>query len=273
MTAEGQFPTALAARSRAELLRLALRAHPHQPAVALWRATEFALLPRVVFAAPVLDLGCGSGEVARVVLRSHWPLDGLEYVPAEARVAQASGVYRTVVRADAAAMPLASNAYGAVYSHSVLEHVQDDLGAVAEAARVLRPGGRLVFTVPAPAFARRVERESGKAARRALDARLGHLRYRSLDEWTSRLDACGLRVAHSAGHLPAATQRTWRRLDALMVRRVRGRRVLDWFRALHRRRLAPMPLWTALWTALLWRPLCRPVGEPGGYLIVAERQA
>ena len=64
-------PTALAARSDAELLRLALRAHLHQPAIALWRATEFVMLRDVAFGAPVLDLGCGNGEVARTVLRSH----------------------------------------------------------------------------------------------------------------------------------------------------------------------------------------------------------
>jgi SAM-dependent methyltransferase len=265
------FPTALAARSDAEILRLALRAHPHQPAIALWRATEFAMLREVTFANPVLDLGCGTGEVARCVLRSHWPVDGLEFVANEARVAHASGVYRAVMRADGTKLPVASAAYGAVYSHSVLEHIPDDLGAVREAARVLQPGGRLLFTVPAPAFAARIQAESGAAALASTNARLGHFHYRALEEWTERLDEHGLTVVASRGHLPAATQRTWRRLDELMVRRVGGRRVQDWFRGLHRRRLVPPPLWIALWAALLWRPFRRPVREPGGYLIVAER--
>ena len=270
---EGRFPTALVARSDAEILRLALRAHPHQPAIALWRATEFAMLRDATFAAPVLDLGCGTGEVARCVLRSHWPVDGLELVPSEARVAHASDIYRAVIRADGSSLPLASATYGAVYSHSVLEHIPDDLGAVAEAARVLRPGGRLVFTVPAPAFAARIERESGADALASTNARLSHYHYRALEEWTARLDELGLQVVTSRGHLPAATQRTWRRLDELMVRRVGGRRVLDWFRGLQRRRLVPLLLWVGLWSALLWQPLRRPVQEPGGYLIVAERRA
>ena len=270
---EGRFPTALVARSDADVLRLALRAHPHQPAIALWRATEFAMLRDVTFAAPVLDLGCGTGEVARCVLRSHWPVDGLELVPSEARVAHASGVYRAVMRADGTALPVASAGYAAVYSHSVLEHIPDDLDAVAEAARILRPGGRLVFTVPAPGFAARIERESGAAALAAVNARLGHFHYRSLEEWTTRLDDLGLNVVTRRGHLPAATQRTWRRLDDLMVRRVGGRRVLDWFRGLQRRRLIPAPIWVGMWSALLWRPFRRPVEDPGGYLIVAERHS
>ena len=268
---DDRFPTALVARSDAEVLRLAVRAHPHQPAIALWRATEFAMLRDITFAAPVLDLGCGTGEVARCVLRSHWPVDGLELVANEARVAHESGVYRAVIRADGTRLSVASSAYGAVYSHSVLEHIPDDLGAIREVARILRPGGRLVFTVPAPAFADRIESESGAAALAATNARLGHFHYRSLEEWTSRLDEFGLAVVASRGHLPAVTQRTWRRLDELMVLRVGGRRTLDWFRGVQRRRLVPMPLWVGLWSALLWRPFQRPVDHPGGYLIVAEQ--
>ena len=267
------FPTSLVARSDAELLRLALRAQPHQPAVALWRATEFILLRDVSFAMPVLDLGCGTGEGARAVLRSHWPLDGLELVPAEARVAHASDVYRAVVRADATRAPLAAGGYETVYSQSVLEHIPDDIGAIREAARLLAPGGRLVFTVPAPEFARRIRDDHGPAELKAVDARLGHLHYRSIDEWRAVLNDADLEIEQTAGHLPAATQRVWKRLDELMVRRVRGRRVLDWIRGAHRRRLLPLRPWLALWTGLLWRPYRRPVDEPGGYLIVAERAA
>ena len=267
------FPTSLVARSDAELLRLALRAHLHQPAVALWRATEFRMLRDIAFGTPVLDLGCGSGEVAKVVLRSHWPLDGLELLPAEARAARSTGPYRAVVRADGGRAPLASGAYATVYSHSVLEHIPDDLGAVREASRLLRPGGRLVFTVPAPAFAQRVrEGPGGAAAFQALDARLGHHHYRSLEEWRSILDGVSCDLVASDGHLPAATQRAWRRLDELMIRRLAGRRLLDWFRGLHRRRLVPAEAWVAVWSGLLWRPFRRRVDEPGGHLVVAQRR-
>ncbi len=266
-------PTALAARSDAELLRLALRAHLHQPAIALWRATEFVMLRDVAFGAPVLDLGCGNGEVARTVLRSHRPLDGLELVASEANVAAASGVFRTVLRGDATRMPLAARSYAAVFSQSVLEHIPGDLDALREAARLLQPAGRLVFTVPSPAFRQRIREGSSAHAAEAMDARLGHHHYRSLDEWTALLGELGLTVVHTSGHLPAATQRAWQQLDALMVRRVAGRRVLDWLRGVHRRRLVPAGIWVLLWTALLWRPFRRPAGDPGGYLIVAERPA
>ena len=265
------FPTALAGRSDRQLLRLAIEAHVHQPAIALWRATEFAMLRQAAFGTPVLDLGCGGGAVAAEVLHAHWPRDGLELLASEARAARALGVYRGVIRSDATRAPLVKGAYATVFSQSVLEHIPDDQAAVRQAARALAPGGRLVFTVPAPAFAERIRRgPGGDAALHATNERLGHFHYRSLDEWDAILRASGLTVVSTAGHLPARTQRAWQRLDELMTRRLGRRRVLDIFRALHRRRLVHRGAWIAAWTAILWRPFRRPVDDPGGFLIVAQ---
>ena len=266
------FPTALVAHSDLEILRMALRAHLHQPAIGLWRATEFIMLRDLTFQGPVLDYGCGNGEVARSVLRSHWPIDGLELVGAEARVASASDTYRFVMQGSGVQAPVMSDVYGTVYSHSVFEHIPDDLAAIREVARVLRPGGRFVFTVPAPAFASRIMCEHGEKTLEMVNRRLGHYHYRSIDEWEECLDNVGLDVVMARGHLPAETQRTWLRLDTLMVRRFRGRRVLDWIRGLQRRRLIPDAPWLVLWSGLLWRSFKRPVDDPGGYLIVAQRR-
>ena len=264
-------PTALAGHSNRELLRMAIEAHLHQPAIALWRATEFAMLREAAFGAPVLDLGCGGGAVAGAVLRAHWPRDGLELLASEARAARALGVYRGVIRSDATRAPLAAGAYATVFSQSVLEHIPDDQAAVREAARALAPGGRLVFTVPAPAFAERIRRgPGGEAALQATNDRLGHFHYHSLDEWDAMLGPCGLTMVSTAGHLPARTQRAWQRLDELMTHRLGRRRILDIFRALDRRRLVPRAAWIAAWTAILWRPFRRPVDDPGGFLIVAQ---
>lgn len=250
---------------------MAIEAHLHQPAIALWRATEFAMLREVEFGAPVLDLGCGGGAVAGAVLRAHRPRDGLELLAGEARAAQRLGVYRGVIRADATRAPLAAGSYATVFSQSVLEHIPDDRAAVSEAARALAPGGRLVFAVPAPAFAERIRGgHGGEGALQATNDRLGHFHYRSLDEWATLLDACGLNIIDTGGHLPARTQRAWQRLDELMTHRLGRRRILDYFRALHRRRLVPRAAWIAAWTAILWRPFRRPVDDPGGYLIVAQ---
>jgi ubiquinone/menaquinone biosynthesis C-methylase UbiE len=42
-------------------------------------------------------------------------------------------------------LPFESNSIDLVFSHEVLEHVQDDQAAVSEMVRVLKPGGRIVL--------------------------------------------------------------------------------------------------------------------------------
>lgn len=269
-----RLPTGLVNLSDRELLQLAIRAHLHQPAIALWRATEFVMLREVAFGTPVLDLGCGSGAVAHAVLPSHQPIDGLELLRSEAKVAKARGLYRGVMRGDATRSPALTDGYATVFSHSVLEHIPDDRSAIREAARVLTPGGRLVFTVPSPMFAERIRNgPGGERALQEMNDRLGHFHYRSLEEWDDVLASSGLALVATRGHLPASTQRAWHRLDSLMNRRIGQRRILDVFGAIHRRELIPRRAWVAAWTAILWLDFRRPISDPGGYLIVAESPA
>jgi SAM-dependent methyltransferase len=55
----------------------------------------------------------------------------------------------TLARVDARRLPFASASFDLVLAADVIEHLDDDRSAVEEFARVLRPGGHLVLTVPA----------------------------------------------------------------------------------------------------------------------------
>lgn len=93
-----------------------------------------------------LDLGAAGGGNTRVLRDLGWRALALEYTAEGARYAAARGL--AVVRADATHLPLADACLDLITALDVLEHVPDDAGAAAEIARVLRPGGRLVVTVP-----------------------------------------------------------------------------------------------------------------------------
>jgi len=56
------------------------------------------------------------------------------------------------LQADACALPFASGFFDAVVALDVLEHIPDDILAISECHRVLKPGGGLVMTVPAHAW-------------------------------------------------------------------------------------------------------------------------
>jgi SAM-dependent methyltransferase len=100
---------------------------------------------------PVLDLGCGDGIVAASLFEA--PLDyGIDPSGPAAEAARKSGVYRTVFTGDAHAIPLGEGTLGGIFSNCVFEHIPDLPGLIAEMARVLREGGRVVATCLSPGF-------------------------------------------------------------------------------------------------------------------------
>jgi SAM-dependent methyltransferase len=95
--------------------------------------------------ARLLDLGAAYGFAVDEARRAGWRASGLEVSAAAARraVALVGGV---VVRADAARAPFSSARFDAITLWDVLEHLPDPHAVVAEVARLLAPGGRVVLT-------------------------------------------------------------------------------------------------------------------------------
>jgi SAM-dependent methyltransferase len=100
----------------------------------------------------LLDLGCASGELARHLAGCGYRVTGCDIAPTMLRQAAAADVRHAVrwVRLEPGwqALPFADGSLDAVVSASVLEYVPDPGAVLAECARVLRPGGVLVCTVP-----------------------------------------------------------------------------------------------------------------------------
>ena len=71
---------------------------------------------------------------------------GLDFSPAMLAEARAAHPRRRFDEGDAEAMPFANASFDAVVSNFGIHHAPRPARALAEAARVLRPGGRLAFT-------------------------------------------------------------------------------------------------------------------------------
>jgi len=109
----------------------------------------------------LLDLGCGFGRHAFAAARR-----GAEVVALDAGAEEVAGVRATfgamvdageldaevaragAVQGDALHLPFPDGAFDRVIASEVLEHIPDDTSAMAELARVLRPGGSMAVTVP-----------------------------------------------------------------------------------------------------------------------------
>jgi SAM-dependent methyltransferase len=95
---------------------------------------------------PLLDVGCGGGAML-----ADAPLAPAFGVEASAGAALHANAVRPggVVRAAGWALPVRDASLGCVLALDVVEHHAQPERMLAEAARVLRPGGVLVVTVPA----------------------------------------------------------------------------------------------------------------------------
>ena len=94
----------------------------------------------------ILDVGCGLGMYVRRFREFSQEVYGVD-IDAE-KVAEASQSLPNIQQAPAERLPFPDETFDVVLSHEVLEHVGDDRRAVAEALRVLAPGGRLVVFAP-----------------------------------------------------------------------------------------------------------------------------
>lgn len=88
--------------------------------------------------APALDVGCGDGALVQALSGAgRWI--GLDASPTMVRAAP-----HPVILADAGELPVATGSMGAVTALWMLYHLDDPQAAIAEAHRVLRPGGLFV---------------------------------------------------------------------------------------------------------------------------------
>jgi SAM-dependent methyltransferase len=165
----------------------------------------------------VLDLGCGGGRHAFELYRRGanvvaCDLDGDElagvqnmFRAMDAAGEPPNGATATVVQGNVLSLPFPDAAFDAVIISEVLEHIPDDEQAMAEIARILRPGGRVAVTVPRwwP------EKLNWALSQEYHSVPGGHIRIYKGDQVTSRLAAVGLEPRSGHHHAHALHSPYW----------------------------------------------------------------
>jgi SAM-dependent methyltransferase len=95
----------------------------------------------------VLDVGCGTGANLDELGR-FGRVEGVEAEPAAVEYCRSRGGWN-VTQASGDELPFEAASFDLVTLLDVIEHVPDDATILAEARRVLRPGGSVLITVPA----------------------------------------------------------------------------------------------------------------------------
>jgi SAM-dependent methyltransferase len=103
----------------------------------------------------LLEIGCGAGQCGRWLVAQGATVAGIDLshrqLRQSARIDGRSGVAVPVAQADAQRLPFAAGSFDAACSsYGALPFVADAGAVLREVARVLRPGGRFVFSVAHP---------------------------------------------------------------------------------------------------------------------------
>ena len=94
----------------------------------------------------VLDIGAGAGNMAHH-LAHYGQVIGLDYVARPLAVAHARAL--DVCQGAGDGLPFAKESFDLVALLDTVEHIPDEFGVFAECRRVLKPGGKVIITVPA----------------------------------------------------------------------------------------------------------------------------
>jgi SAM-dependent methyltransferase len=98
-----------------------------------------------------MDIGCSSGAILKLLLREFRDssIFGADYVrgPLDVVAGRLSGV--PLLQFDLTACPLPDGSLDGIVLLNVLEHIEEDEAALAQIARILKPGGIVVIEVPA----------------------------------------------------------------------------------------------------------------------------
>ena len=131
----------------------------------------------------ILDIGTSTGTNLRMLRDLGFSrFEGLDHSEEAARWCADKG-YGKVTVGDICRLPFPDDEFDFVLATDVIEHVDDDLTALREIRRVLKPGGHVLITVPAFQVLWGVQDEVGQHKRR----------YRA-SELLARTEAAGLSV-------------------------------------------------------------------------------
>jgi SAM-dependent methyltransferase len=201
----------------------------------------------------LLEVGCGSGQVALAIGRENprLRLTGTEVFIEGLRLAAARVPEAELLVADARALPFEAE-FDVVGAFDVIEHIREDDRAIGQMVQAVKPGGVVIVTVPQHQF-----------LWSAMDERAGHVRRYSRALLTARLREQGLRIERMTSFISLLLPAMW--ASRLLQRGRPSRQEFE---------LAPAVNRAALWMTAVERGLIQAgVSMPaGGSLLAIARR-
>jgi SAM-dependent methyltransferase len=184
------------------------------PRYALRRARILSLLAGLK-PGRALEIGCGAGALLADLTELGWRCEALEPAQVARELAQRLHRDRPEVRISPAPRAEWDEAFDLVLAFEILEHLEDDRGALRQWRGWVRPGGRLMLSVPAR-----------QARWSATDDWAGHLRRYERRDLLALVETAGLAMEwHECYGFPLSnvTETIRGRIHARALRRAGGK--------------------------------------------------
>ena len=184
----------------------------------------------------ILDVGCGTGQYTQALTKLG-KVVGVDVSPEAIRLnSMNSNPNSFLIRGCAEKLPFPEERFDLVWATSIIEHLREDRAALQEIVRVLKPGGKVVISVPAHHFLWGHNDELAHHQRRYSQVELENL-----------CRECRLKILRSTYY--GATLFP----PALVVRKVKNRlsRVFPKLKEITDFRLASFPFFNRLFLAVL----------------------
>ncbi len=105
-----------------------------------------AILDKLEPFSHVLDLCCGQGNVTEALIAQGHEVVGIDFSPEMLTIARRRAPEAEFIEADAQELPFEDDRFDCVVCNFGIMHIPDQMGALAEIHRVLRPEGQLAMT-------------------------------------------------------------------------------------------------------------------------------
>lgn len=244
------------------------------PQDAFLRTADALIWKKQKFVYPVLDIGCGDARISKLLFKGRKKMDvGLDINEKEIKNAEKSGFYKKVVCADAAKMPFKDNSFWTVVSNSTFEHIEEDIKGVEEVSRVLKKGGKFLFTVPT----KKLEKAAlgylkDKEKLNAYNKRVSHRHYRSLKEWEKILRKNDMEIVNYQPYFPKKTVAVWFKLYRMATFKPYRRELWSYLKDSPYGELAPKRLISFLLFKYLERFFDGMAKSKGCWIFIAARK-
>lgn len=125
-----------------------------------WFASRRSIIETIVYSrlksigshSKILDAGCGTGGNLDLLCSLSCDVTGLEMEPNAAEIARSKSGKAVYIGSLPDQVPFVDDSFDLIVLLDVLEHIEDDRGALASLTAKLKPGGHLLITVPAFSF-------------------------------------------------------------------------------------------------------------------------